>query len=370
MQATHTDPTAGIWIDDPDRLANSIADAGQEPIALDTEFVRERTYWPQLALVQIAIDGDILLLDMQVEGMAKALAPVLTDPLRTKVMHAASEDLVALEHACGAVPKPLFDTQIAAGLAGFGAALSYQALVRELLGIEIDKGETRSDWLRRPLSPSQCRYAADDVRHLGEIHDRLQRRLVELGRLDWLTEDCQRLLTVARGEPEPWPHLALRSSQGLDPAGQRRLCMLLRWRDRQALASDRPRGWILANDLATELARHPPSDPAALARVLDARPNAPRKLRDAIWHELTADLSDLDGMPLAEPLDGRRKETIKALQSAVADIAEREGVPATVLASRRHLETYVQERRWPEALDGWRRPLLQACFRTLAPIGD
>ena len=195
------------WITDPAMLAARLS-VTPARVGLDTEFIRERTYWPQLALVQIAIDEDILLVDPLAPGITTALAPLLADRSVLKVMHSASEDLVALKRACGVVPQPLFDTQIAAALAGVGAGVGYQRLVQETLGVALSKGETRSDWLRRPLSDSQLDYAADDVRHLFALHDVLDSRLQELDRSAWLQEDCARLISNAeRDELERWPHL-------------------------------------------------------------------------------------------------------------------------------------------------------------------
>src|SRR5690606_3746630 len=136
------------------------------------EFIRERTYWPKLSLVQLALEGAaggpprILLLDMLEPRMAEALVPLLADRSVPTVMHSASEDLVALRHACGTLPEPLRDPQGAAGLAGIAAGAGSQRLGQGLLGSAVDKGETRSDWMRRPLSPAQLAYAAEDVRHL------------------------------------------------------------------------------------------------------------------------------------------------------------------------------------------------------------
>ncbi|HRO28728.1 MAG TPA: HRDC domain-containing protein, partial [Luteimonas sp.] len=292
-----------IWIADPSLLRTHLAHAVPR-IAVDTEFVRERTYWPQLSLTQIAVEhasGEapaILLLDMLAPGMTDALAPVLSDPAITKVMHSASEDLVAFRHACGVVPTPLFDTQVAAALGGIGAGLGYQRLVLDLLGITVDKGETRSDWMRRPLSPSQLAYAADDVRYLFDVHDALSTRLDDLGRADWLAEDSARMLDNARdNDGERWPHLSLRSVQYLDDAGRVRLLRLLRWRDAQARRSDRPRNWVLDNELATTLAREAPTDRAALDRLLDRHPKAPRKLAGAILDALHTPLDDEDQAP-------------------------------------------------------------------------
>ena len=143
------------WIDTPERLAAHLAGwAGQTLVALDTEFIRERTFYPQLALVQLAIPGDVLLVDPLVPGMADALRPLLVDASVTKLMHSASEDLQALSRGVGAVPEPLFDTQVAAAMAGYGAGLGYQKLVEQVTGHQLAKGETRSDWLKRPLPAS------------------------------------------------------------------------------------------------------------------------------------------------------------------------------------------------------------------------
>ncbi|MEQ4575688.1 MAG: ribonuclease D [Gammaproteobacteria bacterium] len=329
-------------------------------IGLDTEFIRERTYWPQLALVQIAVDDEILLVDPLAPGIAEALEPWLTAPDVVKVMHSASEDLVAFKCACGVLPRPLFDTQIAAALAGIGAGLGYQKLVHELTGTLLAKGETRSDWLRRPLSPSQLEYAADDVRHLFAAHDALSARLEALGRAGWLAEDCERLLvTVEHDEPERWPHVAMRSAQFLDRDAQLRLLRLLRWRDRQARQSDKPRSWILDNELAVALARTPPADETALQQQLDRLPKAPRKLAGALWQALSTPLPDERDAPLALAAGDAHKATLKRLQDAVATHSRALSLPDGVLASRRHLEALIESGRWPAPLGGWRKELLE-----------
>ncbi|MGO4779202.1 ribonuclease D, partial [Lysobacter sp. 2RAB21] len=156
----------------------------------------------------------ILLVDPLRPGVNEALAPILADTAILKVVHSPSEDLVAFKHACGVVPKPLFDTQQAAALAGIGSGLGYQKLVEQLTGVALAKGETRSDWMRRPLSPSQLEYAADDVLYLFAMHDALAGMLDQLGRSEWLAEDAGRTVVNAENEaPERWPHLSMRSAQ-------------------------------------------------------------------------------------------------------------------------------------------------------------
>jgi ribonuclease D len=367
MDATHVAETH--WIDDPAELTRRLAScrerAGLDRVGLDTEFIRERTFWPQLALVQVATGDDILLVDMLVPGMPSALAPLLRDASVPKIMHSASEDLVALQHACGCVPRPLFDTQVAAALCGIGAGIGYQRLVAELLGIAVDKGETRSDWLRRPLSAQQLAYAADDVRHLFALHDRLDAQLEALGRGEWLREDCARFVDAAgAGGEDPWPHLSLRAAQFLDADAQHRLLRLLRWRDAQAKSSDRPRNWILDGELAVLLAKNPPADADALRKLLESRPKSPLRLAAAIWDALSTPLADEAAMPLARDDEGDRK-SLRRLQDAVAARSRELELPDGVLASRRWLQALLEQKQWPAALAGWRRGQLEP---VLAPL--
>jgi len=363
------------WISDPAELTARLAAARPDRVGLDTEFIRERTYWPQLALVQVAFrdaDGSdaIVLADPLAPGMPAALAALLVDETVLKVMHSPSEDLVALGRDCGALPAPLFDTQAAAALAGVGAGMGYQRLVEQVAGTVLRKGETRSDWLRRPLSPAQLEYAADDVRHLFALHDALDRKLRGLGRLAWLAEDSVRILEAAADDAgDPWPHLSMRSAQYLDADAQRRLLRLLRWREAQARASDRPRGWILDNELAVAIARKPPADRGALQAQLESTPKAPRALGDALWQALATPLADEDAMPLARDSDAD-KTIMRRLQEAVAARSAELGLPDGVLASRRLLQALLDRRAagddaWPDALQGWRRAALEP---VLAPL--
>lgn len=358
-----------LWIDTPQSLSERLARwSGQPLVALDTEFIRERTYYPQLALVQLAIPGDILLVDPLVPGMDAALRPLLVDPTVTKLMHSASEDLQALQRGCAAMPSPLLDTQVAAALCGLGAGLGYQKLVEQVTGVVLAKGETRSDWLRRPLSDSQREYAADDVRHLHAVHELLDRKLTELDRHAWLQADAERSLRQASQEgEEPYPHLALRSAQSLDAEGQARLCRILRWRDIEARRSDKPKSWIIDNELAVALARRPPQDQGDFNATLDRHPKAPRKSRGELFDRLNAPLTPADlEIPLvkAENLD---KNKVRAMQDAVAAVAQQHGLPEGLLCARRHLEALLEGRGWPDALAGWRRELLEPALAPLIP---
>ncbi|HPO24386.1 MAG TPA: ribonuclease D, partial [Arenimonas sp.] len=181
------------WIDSPERLEAHFASwSGHKTVALDTEFVREKTYYPQLALVQLGVPGEILLIDPLVPGIPEVLKPWLLNPDICKIIHSPSEDLQAFSRGTGAVPVNIFDTQAAAALCGMGAGLGYQKLIETVTGTVLEKGETRSDWLKRPLTDSQCRYAADDVLYLHQVHELLSEKLQSLNRLHWLQADGER----------------------------------------------------------------------------------------------------------------------------------------------------------------------------------
>ncbi len=356
------------WIDQASALAARLeAWRGQPRVAMDTEFIRERTYYPQLALVQLAVPGEVLLVDPLAPGIPPLLAQLLADESVTKLMHSASEDLQALLRGCGVVPSPVFDTQVAAALAGLGAGLSYLKLVELVTGLTLEKGETRSDWLRRPLSESQLRYAADDVLHLHAMHDLLEPKLRELGRLEWLEADTERAVRNARNEADdPMPHLAIRSAQSLDGPGQARLRRLLRWRDAEARRTDRPKAWVLDNELAVQLSRRPFEDMHRFNAVLDANPKSPRKSRRELWDLLAAPLSEEEKqLPLNRAGESADRQRLRRLQDAVAATAGTLDLPEGLLCPRKHLEALVEGRGWPDALAGWRRSLLDPVLTPL-----
>ena len=358
------------WIDDAARLSERLgAWKGLDLVAMDTEFIRERTYYPQLALVQLAVPGEVLLVDPLAPGVPAVLRALLEDESTTKLMHSASEDLQALLRGCGAVPSPVFDTQVAAAMCGMGAGLSYLKLVELVTGLTLEKGETRSDWLRRPLSDSQLKYAADDVLHLHGMHALLEHKLRALGRLDWLASDCQRAVRNARNDvDDPMPHLSLRSAQVLDAAGQARLRRLLRWRDAEARRSDRPKSWVLDNELAVQLSRRAFDDFHRFNAVLDASPKAPRKARRELWELLEAPLTDEElQIPLNRSGEALDKQRLKRMQEAVAAKAAELELPDGLLCARRHLEFLLESGRWPDALEGWRRDLLAPVLEPLLP---
>ena len=229
------------WIDTTEPLLELMPHA-PATFGLDTEFMRISTFFPRLALIQLAFGDRIALIDPAAQIELDALGALLADPARVVVMHSASEDLEALATRFPRGIAQLFDTQIAAAFAGLGAGLGYQKLVREILGVDLPKAETRSDWLRRPLTPQQLEYAAHDVVHLDALHAVLTERVAQRGYTAWLAEDCARLIDRARQrEPDPEPQTALRGAADWKTDRQALLRRVLRWREAAARRTDTPR---------------------------------------------------------------------------------------------------------------------------------
>ncbi|WP_439577898.1 ribonuclease D [Elioraea sp.] len=242
--------------------------ASAEFVTVDTEFMRERTYWPELCVVQIAGPEDVAVIDAQAPGIDLApLYALFDNPVVTKVFHAARQDIEIFVLRTGRVPTPLFDTQIAAMVAGFGDQVGYDALVGALAGASIDKAFRFSDWSARPLSQQQMAYAAADVTHLRRVYEKLKARLEREGRLEWVAEEMAALAQPAtyRTEPEEaWIRLRSRS-------GNRRFLAVLRavaaWREREAQRINIPRQRLVKDETLLEIAAQAPVDPMQLARA-------------------------------------------------------------------------------------------------------
>jgi ribonuclease D len=235
----------------------------QPRVGLDTEFLRERTYRAQLCLVQLSWAGGSVCVDPLALEDLGPLAQLLTAPA-VKVMHASRQDLEVLLPVAG-LTRPVFDTQIAAGLTGLPAQIGYAELVRRLLGHELAKSHTRTDWSRRPLSAEQLAYALDDVNYLLPLADRLQQELARLGRLAWLEEELQELADAGTLSVDPekaWQRL--KGLRDLDPGRLRLARALAAWRERNAIEHDRPRGWILEESVLREIVLQVPRTLEAL----------------------------------------------------------------------------------------------------------
>ena len=333
---------------------------GATRIALDTEFMRERTYYAQLCLVQVATDADCFLVDPCVGLALGALHALLADRSRPKILHAARQDLEVLFMAGGRVPGPVFDTQVAAAFLGLPPQVGYAELVARQLGHSIDKAQTRTDWSRRPLTPEQLAYAADDVHHLLQLHSELAAQLEDRGRADWLAEDARAFDDESLYQVNPvdaWRRL--KGLARLQPHQQVIARALAEWRERRAVAADKPRSWILADDALYGLASRAPSRPEELAQTPALPPALVRKRGEELLsliasaRERATDATILQLPPRPTPEDTAR---VTRLQQQVREKAAELGISPEVLATRRDIEALVFRDRGESALlRGWRR---------------
>ncbi|MEF3193206.1 MAG: ribonuclease D [Halothiobacillaceae bacterium] len=340
-------------------LADALADTAV--LALDTEFLRSNTYRPQLCLVQLATGATEACIDPLALGDLAPLAGILTRPAQTKVLHAASQDLEVLHQRLGVLPAPLFDTQIAAALCGLGEQIGYAALIERLFGVQLEKAHSRTDWSRRPLSREQLRYALEDVHYLPEAHAILKARLKELGRLDWLREECSAQLDPARWTLDPleaWRRV--KGWQRMPPAAFPRLRQLAAWRERRAQALDRPRRWVMDDDLLTALASRPPSKLHALLHGGMLPPGLRGAAKDIMTALEAARTDTTPPPPVWTPMRGEERARLDRLTAAIDRLAATLDLPASLLLSRAELERLARGQITLDDLRGWRAELLRA----------
>ncbi len=336
--------------------------ATEQFVTVDTEFIRERTYWPELCVVQLAGSDEVAVVDAEAPDLDLApLGELLANPAVTKVFHAARQDIEIFVLRFGAVPKPLFDTQIAAMVAGFGDQVGYDSIVSSLTGGSIDKAHRFSDWSARPLSPSQIAYAANDVTYLREVYTKLCERLQQDGRLEWVAEDMAELADPAtyRANPETmWERLRARSSN-------RRFLGVLRaiaaWREREAQRVDIPRQRLLRDEALLEIAATAPTTPDDLARARGVSRGFADGRTGASLLEAIAEAKALpdDALPEApRGRDGARPSPalVSLLKVLLAAKCEDHHVAAKLVANSDDIDRLATEDA-PDiaALHGWRR---------------
>jgi ribonuclease D len=329
-------------------------------VALDTEFMREKTYRAELCLVQLAFDGEAVCIDPLALPDLSPIAPLLGEASTIKIMHAARQDLEVLLPAVGLV-QPVFDTQIAAALAGHPSQIGYAELARRLLGVELSKAHTRTDWTRRPLSAEQQEYALDDVRHLASLRASLLDTLAAKGRLAWLEEELAALGNedALRVDPEE----AWRKVKGLPSldAGRQQLAqMLAAWRERRAIERNRPRGWILDDVSLREITLRLPRSAEALAALPEMQESVVRKCGEELL-ALVRDAGIADPpppLPRRERPDPAQVALVKRLADVAGEAAKTLEISPEVLATRRELEKLAAGRRDVSLLRGWREDVV------------
>ncbi|MPY92025.1 MAG: hypothetical protein GEV08_02875 [Acidimicrobiia bacterium] len=363
-------PPSSSWelVEDADALASVVAELRtQATYSLDTEFHRERTYFPKLALVQLAWDDRVVLVDpLHVD--VKALGEVLGGPALV-VIHAAAQDLEVLEVACGAVPSRIFDTQLAAGFAGLGLPSLSELHEREL-GSPLPKGDRLTDWLARPLTPEQLAYAAADVADLPVLHEQLSAALRQRGRLEWALEECEQLRVRVRGLRDPeeaWSRIReVRQLRGRALAVGREVAA---WRERRAAEVDLPTRHVLPDLAVAGVAQRAPSTEAELRKIRAVeerflRGGAAEQLLEAVRRGVAAPTPPTQ-RPTRSDVPRELRAAVGLLTAWVAQRARDLGIDASLLATRADLEDLLRGGEDARLAHGWRAELVGAQVREL-----
>ncbi|MHB8453277.1 MAG: ribonuclease D [Acidiferrobacterales bacterium] len=344
-------------------------------IALDTEFMRERTYYAQLCLVQIGTPDLIVCIDPLSLDDLTPLLEVAYDPRVLKVMHAARQDMEVFcdlhrtngkggtndNRAAPSVPRPVFDTQIAAAYLGYDDQIGYGALVKEITGVVLDKSHTRTDWTARPLSAEQLRYAEDDVRYLRDVYLHLALKLDETGRREWPNRDFAHLGDPLLYENDPrqaWQRI--KHGHRLDQHTQLVLRELAAWRERAAQLSNLPRSWVLRDTMLTELAQKKPRDATGLASVSGMNEGALRKWGNQILAAIaqgdTVNNDTLWQTPAV--LTTEQMQIYRRMTAQVDKIAHEQRISPAMLGTRREIQRLVLGDLSVDLLSGWRREMI------------
>jgi ribonuclease D len=355
------------YVDTPELVDEFLFVLEQHPaIAVDTEFVRERTYYPELCLIQVATGDSIWCIDPITIVDTTSLFVAFNAPQRLKIFHSARQDLEVFFNETGRIPEPLFDTQIAAALLGRPDQIAYAGLVAEFYSRELDKTSSRTNWAQRPLTTRQLDYAADDVRYLEGVKLRLQSELEERGRGSWLVEECARLGELERYANDPttiW-----RRVKGVAKLGPQELniaAALAAWRERLAQARNLPRGWVLKDDRLLALARSGPGSTSALSAIEGLAPGLIRRHGAEMLEVIeTADPGLVSAHEANPPkLTDAGKSLLKELLNTLQQVAKDCEVSSTLIASRRDIESAICGSMEVRLYQGWREELFGETVR-------
>lgn len=369
-------------ITDATSLARCCAAWRDRPaIAVDTEFVRERTFFAQLGLIQVGDGEREHLVDTVALDDLGPLAEVFADETVTKVFHACGEDLEVLHHRFGTFPAAVFDTQIAAALLGLGPSLGYPRLVEMLFDIVLPTDQTRTNWTRRPLTSAQERYAALDVAYLLPIYERFTTELVATKRHTWMEEDVARLLRTERFLPDPeQAYRRIKGEGSLDPRQRSVLRALAAWREREARRRDLPRNFVVPAHALLAVARESPNDERALARIAELEPRfrsrVGRDLLAAVRQGREAPATPAERQPTSRQEGERMRKLTKTLQTAVRERSETLGLAPETVASRRGLSAAIEAWRSGhdplavEPLRGWRADVVGQAIESVLGAAD
>ncbi|WP_108003219.1 ribonuclease D [Mycoplana dimorpha] len=339
--------------------------AKSDYLTIDTEFLRETTFWPELCLIQMAGPETAVIVDPMAEGID--LAPffaLMADSGVVKVFHAARQDLEIIYHLGQLIPHPIFDTQVAAMVCGFGDSVSYDQLVQKTKGVQIDKTSRFTDWSRRPLTDKQLEYALADVTHLRDVYQFLKGELEREGRTLWVTEEMAVLEAPGTYDIHPddaWKRLKLRVKKPLELAVLQKVAA---WREREARNRNVPRSRILKDDTIYEIAQQQPADAEALGRLRTIpkgweRSQTGAQLVAVIQEALTIPKADLPRLPRQSQVPEGVAAASEMLKVLLKLVAEKQGVAAKIIANSDDLERIAAEGETADvaAMHGWRREL-------------
>lgn len=333
-------------------------------VGVDTEFMRERTYYAKLCLVQIGTDDLTAIIDPIALPDLTPLCELLCDTNVVKVLHAGGQDLEIFYRLCGCATAPVFDTQVAATLAGFPQQVGYAALVRELLDVELDKGDTYSDWSKRPLTETQVCYARNDVAYLPEVYRLLKERLESEGRMGWLAADFARMEEASTYETdfaELW-----RKVKRISSLNRRQLAVareVTAWREHEAMRRDVPKRWVLGDESIVEVARRAPRSAEELSAIRGVGDKVGRAavsaLLDAVARGLAVPDDELPGVKKRRRPIGDVDSAVDVMVAVLRVRARQHGVAMPLLASRDDLERLAAgDRDGHPLLEGWRKSMV------------
>ena len=334
-------------------------------LTVDTEFMRESTYWPVLCLLQVATGDEVALID-PIAGKGMDLSPlfrVFDDSKVMKVFHAAKQDIETFVKLAGRTPMPVFDTQVAASVCGYGDSIAYDALVREITGAQIDKSSRFTDWARRPLSDRQLDYAAADVTHLRPVYEHLDKKLDETGRREWIEDELQSLTRPELYQVQPenaWERLKMKVGKPRDLALMQELAA---WRERRAQALDVPRSRVVKDDAIYEIAQQHPVSAQDFERLRSfsrgfGRSETANEIMAIVREVLARDKALLPQLPRRPRGPSPRGAVGDLIRVLLKSVSEEHGVATRVIATADEIDAIVlDDDADVPALQGWRRKL-------------
>lgn len=338
-------------------------------IAVDTEFLRERTYFPKLCLVQVAAGDNIAAIDPILIDDLTPLAELFEDPSVTKVFHACGQDLEVLLDGMGVTCAPVFDTQLAAAFLGLRQQVSYASLVESYCGVRLPKAESLTDWSRRPLDPEQLTYAEDDVRYLPGIYDRMMAELIERDRLSWVAPEMEALCDPTRIKRDP--REAYRRLRRAGSLTRRQLAVAREacaWREETAARRDLPRKWVASDEVIVEVCKRTPATLDRLRRIRGTDQigeGDARSLLAAVARGAACPADECPKMERHARPSADTESVIDLMYAVLRLISERSGVATQLIATRDDLLEFVQDRGSSSLASGWRHELAGSTLERL-----